>query len=316
MNRQTVPVPGSGWHSKSSHLSALHTVHSSRFARQSRLLQIMEGLATIVLIGLTDYQTRCGLDLSPLYLLPVLWISYHTDKSTGLLLALSSVVTGCATNKALAHPSVPLAFHYSNSVIQFILFLVVVDLLSYLRGTLKGVQRLANTDALTGLLNPRCFRQRTELERQRAERYGRFLTVVYLDLDCFKQFNDSRGHQAGDTLLRTVAEILRQSTRAQDLVARLGGDEFGLLLTEADYETAHGCLQRLHERLLRGAQEYGWQVTVSLGVVTYTQAFPKVTRMLEQADQFLYDVKRNGKNRLEHRLIAGTPRTAGCNAGY
>lgn len=315
MNRPTVPIPGSGWHSKSSRLSALHTMCSSRFARQSRLLQIMQGLATIVLIGLADYQMRCGLDLSPLYLLPVVWISYHTDKNTGVLLALSSVVMCCATDTVLAPPSIPLAFHYSNSVIKFILLLVIVDLLSYLRGSLNGVQRLANTDALTGLLNPRYFQQRTELERQRAERYGRCLTAVYLDLDCFKQFNDSRGHQTGDTLLRTVADVLRQSTRSQDLVARLGGDEFGLLLTEADYETAHGCLKRLHERLLRVVQEYGWQVTVSVGAVTYTQSFPKVTTMLEQADQFLYDVKRNGKNRLEHRLIAGMPRTTGRNAG-
>jgi len=303
MRQRPTPVPDSARHSEPSPLGWFGRGLFARIARQPKSVQIAEGLALIVLIGLTDYWTHWGLDLSPLYMIPVLWISYHTDKNTGLLLALSSVVMCCAITTTMAPPSIPLTFHYFNSLIKFILFLVIVYLFSYLRGTLELVQRLANTDALTGLLNPRHFRQRAEAERQRAERYRRCLTVVYLDLDYFKDFNDRWGHRTGDTLLRTVAEVLRQGTRSHDLVARLGGDEFGLLLAETDYDSAHGCLDRLRDQLLEAMTPHGWQMTFSIGAVTYLEMPPDVDGMLEQADQFMYQVKRNGKDRLEHQLL-------------
>jgi diguanylate cyclase (GGDEF)-like protein len=110
----------------------------------------------------------------------------------------------------------------------------------------------ARRDALTGLLNHEAFHARLAAETARARRYRRRLALVLLDLDNFKERNDSEGHQEGDRLLRVFAAALERTARATDSVGRLGGDEFGALLLEADTATVDAFVHRLREHLPDG----------------------------------------------------------------
>jgi diguanylate cyclase (GGDEF)-like protein len=165
-----------------------------------------------------------------------------------------------------------------------------------LRLALENEAELARLDPLTRLANRRAFFELLEAERSRTIRYGRPLTLVYLDLDAFKQVNDSMGHAVGDELLKTVANTLRTSLRASDTVARVGGDEFSLLLPESGLGTAEVVLRKLQSRLLTAMHEQHWPVTFSMGAVTFLRLPESCDEMLHAADQLMYEVKTHGKN--------------------
>ena len=159
-------------------------------------------------------------------------------------------------------------------------------------------KRLSRLDPLTGLANRRAFYEGAELERQRAVRYGRNLSMAYIDLDNFKQANDQFGHEAGDQVLVTVANILRSDLRPSDLAVRLGGDEFAVLLPEADELGARRATSKLHGLLTQAMQDNNWPVTVSMGVVTFNSIPETVDQMVHKADELMYTVKHGGKNRI------------------
>jgi diguanylate cyclase (GGDEF)-like protein/PAS domain S-box-containing protein len=141
------------------------------------------------------------------------------------------------------------------------------------------------------------------------------LSLVMLDVDAFKQYNDSFGHPAGDDVLRAVAGLLRDSVREHDVVARYGGEEFAILLPATDADSAHG----LAERLRRSIAEHAWThrtVTASLGITTMLPDEPVTpTALVEAADGALYHSKHRGRNRVTHRRdlhpAAGRPQVVG-----
>lgn len=159
---------------------------------------------------------------------------------------------------------------------------------------------LAASDGLTGLANRRCFDERLDQEWARARREGIPLSLLMIDIDHFKQFNDQYGHQAGDSCLRAVAGVLAaQILRPSDLVARYGGEEFALLLPSTD---ADGCEQvgmrireALHEIQIKDAS---WRVTASLGGATVwpNSGSADHTSLVEAADRALYAAKSGGRD--------------------
>ena len=165
----------------------------------------------------------------------------------------------------------------------------------------RQLEHLAHFDALTQLPNRTLLSDRLEQAMANAVRHGKFLAVIYMDLDGFKAINDSYGHAAGDLLLVKLAGLLKGLTREGDTVARLGGDEFVLVMQDLDGEES--CLPFL-ERLLKNISGKIWlddievETTASLGVVFYPQA-EKVDpdQLLRQADQAMYQAKGTGKNR-------------------
>ncbi len=160
---------------------------------------------------------------------------------------------------------------------------------------------LVDHDVLTGLANRRRFD--TELQRhlERCRRYGQSGAVLLLDLDNFKQVNDSLGHNAGDQLLVTIGGILRRSVRDTDVVARLGGDEFALLLTDGDQAGAERVGRDVVDRVrelaatLDGVRR---RVTASVGAVTFQAASEHATDILALADMTMYDAKEAGRNQV------------------
>lgn len=157
---------------------------------------------------------------------------------------------------------------------------------------------MATTDSLTGLLNRRAFQERLNQEMERVSRHGSPLSVLLLDIDRFKAFNDAFGHPAGDEALRTIGNLLRRAARAGDTVARFGGEEFVILMPDTD--AAGAC--RLGERFRKKIMAYPWPrrpLTASFGAAT---AGPAATRetLIADADRALYLAKSAGRNIVTH----------------
>lgn len=160
------------------------------------------------------------------------------------------------------------------------------------------VQRQAVTDELTGLANRRSFLARLEAEVVRSRRSGSPLGIVLADLDDFKRVNDTYGHAAGDTALRSFAAIVHSGSRDVDLPVRLGGEEFAVLLPDTDLDGAAQLAERLREALESTAIDYEGEsisLTASFGVSSFP-ATANAEDLLTDADRRLYDAKRRGKN--------------------
>jgi diguanylate cyclase (GGDEF)-like protein len=157
------------------------------------------------------------------------------------------------------------------------------------------LQRLSLLDPLTGIANRRRFDECLELEWRRGMRSGAPLSLLMIDVDRFKLFNDTHGHQAGDDVLRSVAAIMRECLhRAADIVARFGGEEFAVLLPETDAVQASRAAERLRERVAAHAP-----VTVSIGVATMSVDRTLVpSALIAAADEALYEAKRRGRDRV------------------
>lgn len=165
---------------------------------------------------------------------------------------------------------------------------------------------LANTDDLTALYNHRYFYQRLEEEYKRAERYASDLSLILLDLDHFKNVNDTYGHQKGDAVLKELGSVLMRTVRETDLVARYGGEEFAVLLPETEIAGAF----RQAERMRREVKAHyfdalqGNPLTISCGVAcmpfgspTFTAPEHRQDALIAWADQALYTAKRGGRDR-------------------
>lgn len=163
-------------------------------------------------------------------------------------------------------------------------------------------RRLASTDGLTGVYNHRTFQERLSQEIARADRYSRPLSVLMIDVDHFKVYNDTYGHPQGDIVLQDLARLLQEMSRTSDTIARWGGEEFAIILPETDSVGAQKIGQRLCEQVERypfPGQNLmpGGTLTISIGVATYAAASSKEA-LLQGADTALYTAKREGRNRV------------------
>jgi diguanylate cyclase (GGDEF)-like protein len=152
----------------------------------------------------------------------------------------------------------------------------------------------ARHDALTDLLNHASFTRELELELERAQRYGSGVTLVFFDLDDFKELNDTQGHQAGDRALQQVARLLREELRRSDLAGRMGGDEFAAMLAESEHDTGETFLDRLNVRIgeLVESGELPKPVAMSAGVTRYPDDGDDAQALFALADTRLYEAKR------------------------
>ncbi|HLQ51518.1 MAG TPA: PAS domain S-box protein [Terriglobales bacterium] len=172
-----------------------------------------------------------------------------------------------------------------------------------LKVALEKEKDLSRKDFLTGLNNRRVFFELGDFEAKRSSRHRRALSLVYIDLDNFKQVNDTLGHQVGDDLLVTVASTLEASLRSTDIIARLGGDEFAVLFPETGSPIAQQILSKLHDRLLNEMRKCGWPVTFSIGIATFPDCSLGFEEMIRHADEVMYTAKKSGGNRITATVI-------------
>jgi diguanylate cyclase (GGDEF)-like protein len=168
----------------------------------------------------------------------------------------------------------------------------------------ERIRDLTIVDDHTGLFNARHLLRVLEAEVTRSERYGRPFSLVFIDLDHFKQVNDAHGHQAGSAALREVGEVLRAGLRETDIPTRYGGDEYVILLPEADREQAMGVAERLRAAVAehRFLSDRGLSVrlTASLGVATWPLDGRRAEELLGRADAAMYVVKGRSRDAVAH----------------
>jgi diguanylate cyclase (GGDEF)-like protein len=165
----------------------------------------------------------------------------------------------------------------------------------------QQIQDLAIRDGLTGAYNHRFFQEKLEEELAKAERYNKDLTLLLLDVDHFKKFNDDYGHQEGDKVLRIVSEILQGTVREKiDTVARYGGEEFTVILPECDGNAGKELAERIRKNveghLFKNKGKLIYRVTISIGLASYPFDSSNQGDLIRSADQALYGAKKDGRN--------------------
>jgi diguanylate cyclase (GGDEF)-like protein len=186
----------------------------------------------------------------------------------------------------------------------------------------EKVQRLSITDGLTKLYSYRYFRQRLDEELVLAQRYGSRLSMLILDIDHFKKYNDTYGHLAGDQVLQEVGRLLRENSEASHLVARYGGEEMVVIAPETDRERARLLAERLRTAVETAVFDVGsdsTRVSVSIGVAVYPEDATTSLDLVARADKALYGAKSGGRNRVvvytkaleTHEKTIDTPRGEG-----
>lgn len=168
---------------------------------------------------------------------------------------------------------------------------------------LEKTRKLAITDELTSLYNHRHFVNLLQEELKRAKRYKRSLSIMLIDIDHFKHYNDTNGHLKGNDALKELAIVMLETIRNLDVLARYGGEEFAIILPEADRQEAEGCAERLREAIEKrefcneSAQPLG-KLTVSVGYATFPDDAKIERSLINRADIALYKAKDQGRNRI------------------
>ena len=159
-------------------------------------------------------------------------------------------------------------------------------------------EEAAFTDHLTGLANRRRFERQLEREVARMERYGHPFSLLMIDIDSFKDLNDSFGHDAGDDAIRRLSKVLREGTRGIDLAARIGGEEFAVLLVETSKQGGSEVAERLRTAIKVLDMPKARHITARFGVAEGPTDAPTAAGVLKAADVALYEAKRNGRDRV------------------
>ncbi len=170
-----------------------------------------------------------------------------------------------------------------------------------LRASEQEMRLLAATDPLTGARNRRSFFEIGNSELARSIRYSRSLTLLMMDIDHFKKFNDTYGHAAGDLVLKNFAKECNRTLREQDTLGRLGGEEFGVVLPEIDLKTAFLIAERLRQNLMKLETHLDGEIlkfTVSIGISECHLDDKTIDAALSKADSALYRAKQNGRNQV------------------
>jgi len=260
---------------------------------------------TVLLAGI-DHLTGYELSISVFYLIPISIAAWYGNRLMGYIVSGLSAGTWMLVEATTPYSQGWILFW--NSGVRLIAFVVVAYLIAELRRQLQRQQQLARTDNLTGLLNRAGFFERAQVAANAASRYGYAIAIAYIDLDGFKNINDTLGHLQGDEALRTVGGILGGSSRDSDVVARIGGDEFVVLLPDTTLAGAHAYFDKLHLELRREIKVNGWStLDLSIGAVVYETAPDDLFDALRAADNLMYRAKRSGRTAV---VVEGAPSAA------
>jgi diguanylate cyclase (GGDEF)-like protein len=259
-------------------------------------------LLLLIVISSLDYVTPPEISTSVFYLAPIALAAWFAGRRSGMALAL--LAAGVWTAKDVLFRGVGYADQWVllwNTLSRVIMFSLFAWLITRVRVALLQEQRLARTDPLTGLLNARAFNEELPLQLERARRARQPLSLVYLDLDRFKQLNDERGHHEGDRALVAVADVFRRELRRTDVIGRLGGDEFAMIFPDTDVDDTPMLLEKLRASLIAEMVCHQWPITFSIGAITSHSPAATPDALVRAADRLMYQVKATGRDAVLHR---------------
>ncbi len=255
-------------------------------------------LALVFLVGACDYLTGYEISFSIFYLLPVMLVSWFAARGPALMFSLLSAAVWCVADITSGHPYSYYAIPLWNAAVRLGFFLVVVFAVAVIKDMLEREKNMSRIDLLTGISNHRHLFEMMANEMNRTVRFGHPFSLAYINIDDFKQVNDTLGHSAGDRLLREVATAIRTNIRLIDTVARLGGDEFAVLMPSTGGPNAVTGMNKVKTHLDDMASNNSWSITFSIGVVTCYEACD-LDAILKEADDLMSSLKARGKNMIE-----------------
>jgi diguanylate cyclase (GGDEF)-like protein len=266
-------------------------------------------LLITIALGVMDYYTTPDFTFTIFYLIPVSIAAWFSGRNTGLAVSLFCAFTGYVVHllwpKILVDPLVP----YWDALTELTFFVITALILSKLKIIINMERNIARTDYLTKISNSRYFYELTDMQMKIAHRLNSFISIAYLDLDNFKEVNDTFGHLAGDAVLKIVAETLKNAVREIDITARLGGDEFVIFMPNTNFQEAEKVLDRIKSALANILKSNNWNVTVSVGAVTCPGQSCMIDSLIKSADSLMFEAKANGKNRSVHKNVNEIPST-------
>ena len=257
-----------------------------------------------VIIAFLDYVTPPRLNLAFTYVLVILLATWNLGALAGAAYAvLASAMQLWALIGNPTYP--PFSFYWNVDLAnRMFTFFIVVALTSPLHRLYDRERRQARVDGLTGAANRTQFVELVALEIARSRRSGEAFTLAYLDCDDFKAINDVRGHEEGDTLLRSLVTSVRRQLRITDVVARLGGDEFAILFPQTDGPKALQALERIRGDVARTFSARDWQSSLSIGAATFRKPAHEAEELIAACDTLMYRAKTGGKGRIVYESVA------------
>jgi len=274
--------------------------------RKGKAFNLVFGLICTAMIGALDYflDIVSGTDftLAFFYLLPIAFVAWFAGKPAGIAISLISAITRMSINPLLNQSLSQVIWRNLN---VFAFFIIIALLLAKLRQMLDHEREMSRTDFLTGAVNSRAFMQTVSDEIYRQQRYCHPFALAYIDLDNFKEINDSYGHTTGNFVLRTVVETISANLRRTDVIARLGGDEFAILLPDTDAAAAPVAIDKIREQLHIAMKRHKLSITFSIGLLTCQTPPGSADEIITSADNLMYEVKKSGKNGVRHATYYG-----------
>ena len=254
--------------------------------------------------GLIHYLLRPEFTISLSYLIPVGFASWYIGTRYGLFLSVLSVAMWIFVESASQpYPSVRTYCLYAVSRLSFCVGVTL--LLGRFKTALSAEQTLSRVDCLTGAVNWRSFYESASMEIERCNRYGCSFTIAYIDIDNFKDLNDSFGHTTGDNVLQAIANTVKMNIRKVDILARLGGDEFAILFPETSDKAASTAIEKIRKALLQHKYLKKFPITFSIGVLVCNACPPSVDKTITLADSLMYSAKKRGKNGIKQSIYSG-----------
>lgn len=268
---------------------------------RSTSFHVVLALSLVFALAFLDYLAGGRIDFTIFFLAPIVIGTWYAGRRLGVVIAVLSSFLWFLADVSIGRylPTTVEPYYVWNALLRLGLLLLIIYMLWRLKTALEHEKELSQTDPLTGAFNRRYFRDVAGDEIERAGRYGHPFSLAYLDLDRFKEVNDTLGHSTGDRLLRVVVETMEHCTRSTDVVARLGGDEFAILFPETGADAGREATHHLQETLLDAMRQHDWPVTFSIGLVTFNEPPTSVNEMIKAADRLMYSVKETTRNAIK-----------------
>jgi diguanylate cyclase (GGDEF)-like protein len=273
------------------------------FENKSKPFLITVNIALLLCIGFVDYATGFEIGISLFYLIPISFAGWFGGRSPSIIISSLSVLTIAVTDFIAGKEYSHFLVEFWNLLMHLGFFVVYGVLVSSLRKAHEWERESARKDYLTGIGNFQGFKELAEREIERSRRYGTILSAAYIDCDNFKEVNDTFGHDAGSRVLRAVGDTIRNHIRATDIAARIGGDEFVVLLTDVSHDISVGFVEKMRNLLLQEMKMNNWNVTFSIGMVSFSTPPLSVEEMIKKSDALMYCVKRETKDAIKHEVV-------------
>ena len=272
--------------------------YNERPAGNSKYFIFLSALLCVFLVLVVDVYAGYAVRVTFFYVFFVLLVSWYLSHSWGMIISFISSFAWFFMNYRQLPEYVSFITHCWNTFS----LLVILLMISYVASRLKIEKSeavFAKKDILTGALNVRGLKKEllNIVQRIHANK-GKLFSVIYIDLDNFKQVNDKFGHKEGDNVLKTIGKVIKYHIREVDTFARVGGDEFVLLIPDITDKIIKERISFIREKLLQAMKNRKWPVTFSIGLVNFHKLPHNTSEIIKIADETMYLAKKGGKNKI------------------